>query len=68
MTETMTRTKQSRSDALRPLHEVAKHLRAVGKATMRGFDLGCTPVKPLTAEAIKHIRQQSHGGPATSPP
>ena len=28
---------------------------------MRDFDLTClTPVEPLAAEAIKHIREQSH--------
>jgi putative transcriptional regulator len=65
----MTKTKRYRSDALQSLHEVAEDLHDVGaidKATMRHFDLSClTPVEPLTPEAIKRIREQSHMSQAT---
>jgi hypothetical protein len=65
----MTQTKRYRSDALRSLHEFAEDLHDVGvidKATMRHFDLSClTRVQPITPEAIKRMREQSHMSQAT---
>ena len=53
-----------KSDALRSLHEAADDLlaiKAIDKATMRRFDLGClTPAKPIAPEHIKRIREAAH--------
>ena len=51
-----------RSDALAAVHEAASDLHDAGvmdKRTMRKFDKLClTPVRPLTAEQIRALRQR----------
>jgi putative transcriptional regulator len=55
--------KKYRSGALRSLHLAAKDLYsvgAIGKTTMRQFDVAClTPVTQLKPQAIKRIRQNA---------
>jgi len=56
--------KQYRSDALASIHETMEALHEVGaidKQTMREFDDTClTPVSPLSAEAIRALREREH--------
>lgn len=53
-------TKSYQTDALAAIHETASDLRDAGvmdKRTLRGFDELClTPVRPMTAEAIRKLR------------
>ena len=55
-------TRQYRSRAMASIHETAEGLHAVGvmdKQTMRKFDEAClTPVRPLTAEEIRALRER----------
>ncbi len=55
-------TKQYRSRAMASIHETAEGLHAAGvmdKQTMRKFDEAClTPVRPLTAEEIRALRER----------
>jgi putative transcriptional regulator len=57
-------TKQYRS----PIHETAEDLSAAGlldKRTMRKFDAAClTPVRPLTPEEIRALRQREDASQA----
>lgn len=54
--------KQYRSDAMAAIHETMEALHEVGgidKQTQRDFDDAClTPVKSLTAEEIRALREQ----------
>lgn len=56
--------KQYRSDAFAAIHETMEALHEVGainKRTMRDFDGSClTPVKPLSPEEIRALREQEH--------
>ena len=53
-----------RSDAMAAIHETMEALHGIGaidKTTMRRFDDAClTPVRPLTPEEIKAIREREH--------
>lgn len=55
-------TKQYRSPVMASIHETAEGLRAAGimdKQTMRKFDDAClTPVRPLTPEEIRSLRER----------
>ncbi len=55
-------TKQYRSRAMASIHETAEGLHAAGvmdKQTMRKFDEAClTPVRSLTAEEIRALRER----------
>jgi putative transcriptional regulator len=55
-------TKTYRSDALAAIHETASDLHdagLMGKQTMRKFDeLALTPVRPLSAEEIRALRER----------
>ncbi len=55
-------TKQYRSSAMASIHETAEGLHAAGvmdKQTMRKFDDAClTPVRPLTPEEIRALRER----------
>src|SRR5208283_3257929 len=57
-------TKRYRSEAMAAIHETMEALHDVGaidKQTMRRFDNAClTPVKPLTPEEIRAIREREH--------
>ena len=57
--------KQYRSRVLASVHETAEGLTAAGvmsKQTMREFDELClTPVRPLTADDIRHLRERERG-------
>lgn len=54
--------KTYRSDALGAIHETASDLHDAGvmdKRTLRGFDALClTPVRPMTAEEIRTLRER----------
>lgn len=56
--------KQYRSDALAAIHETMEALHEVGaidKQTMSDFDATClTPVKTLTPEEIRALREREH--------
>jgi putative transcriptional regulator len=58
----MSKGKQYRSRVLASVHETAEGLTSAGvmtKQTMREFDELClTPVRPLTAEEIRDIRER----------
>jgi putative transcriptional regulator len=55
-------TKQYRSRTMAAIHETAEGLHSAGlmdKQTMREFDEAClTPVRPLTAEEIRALRER----------
>lgn len=55
-------TKQYRSPVMASIHETAEGLHAAGvmdKQTMRKFDDAClTPVRPLTPEEIRALRER----------
>jgi putative transcriptional regulator len=55
-------TKQYRSPVMASIHETAEGLHAAGvmdKQTMRKFDDAClTPVRPLTPEEIRSLRER----------
>jgi putative transcriptional regulator len=55
-------TKQYRSPVMASIHETAEGLHAAGvmdKQTMRKFDEAClTPVRPLTPEEIRTLRER----------
>jgi putative transcriptional regulator len=55
-------TKQYRSPVMASIHETAEELHAAGvmdKQTMRRFDEAClTPVRPLTPEEIRTLRER----------
>ena len=55
-------SKQYRSSIMASIHETAEGLHAVGamdKATMRKFDDAClTPVRPLTPDDIRALRER----------
>jgi putative transcriptional regulator len=55
-------TKQYRSSVMASIHETAEGLHAAGimdKQTMRKFDEAClTPVRPLTPEEIRSLRER----------
>ncbi len=55
-------TKQYRSSVMASIHETAEGLHAAGvmdKQTMRKFDDAClTPVRPLTPEDIRALRER----------
>lgn len=55
-------TKQYRSRAMASIHETAEGLHSAGlldKQTMRDFDAAClTPVRPLTPEEIRALRER----------
>ncbi len=55
-------TKQYRSPVMASIHETAEGLHAAGvmdKQTMRAFDTAClTPVRPLTGEEIRALREK----------
>jgi len=57
-------SKKYRSDAMAAIHETMEALRdagAIDKQTMRRFDDAClTPIRPLTPEEIKAIREREH--------
>ncbi|MGI8744158.1 MAG: helix-turn-helix domain-containing protein [Bryobacteraceae bacterium] len=57
-------SKKYRSEAMAAIHETMEALHDVGaidKQTMRRFDNGClTPVRPLTPEEIRAIREREH--------
>ena len=57
-------SKKYRSDAMAAIHETMEALHDVGaidKQTMRGFDDAClTPIRPLTPEDIKAIREREN--------
>ncbi|WP_346799464.1 DNA-binding transcriptional regulator (plasmid) [Halomonas sp. Bachu 37] len=56
--------KQYRSEALAAIHETMESLHEVGaidKRTMRDFDDAClTPVKVLSPEEIRELREREH--------
>ena len=56
--------KKYRSEAMAAVHETMEALHDVGaidKRTMRRFDAAClTPVRPLTPQEIKAIREREH--------
>ena len=55
-------TKQYRGSVMASIHEMAEGLHAAGvmdKHTMRKFDDAClTPVRPLTADEIRALRER----------
>lgn len=55
-------SKKYRSDAMACIHETMEALHNIGavdKQTMRRFEEAClTPIRPLTAEQIKAIRER----------
>jgi putative transcriptional regulator len=55
-------SKQYRSPVMASIHETAEGLHAAGvmdKQTMRKFDEAClTPVRPLTAQEIRALRER----------
>ena len=57
-------SKKYKSDAMAAVHEMMEDLHVGGvidKQTMRRFDDAClTPVRPLTPEEIKSIREREH--------
>lgn len=57
-------SKKYRSEALAAIHETMEALHEIGavdKQTMREFDEAClTPVKPMTPEEIRAIREREH--------
>jgi putative transcriptional regulator len=57
-------TRKYRSEAMAAIHETMEALHGVGaidKQTMRCFDEAClTPVRPLTPQEIKAIREKEH--------
>src|SRR3984885_13895519 len=57
-------SKRYRSDAMASIHETMEalhNINAIDKQTMRRFDDAClTPVRPLTPEEIKAIREREH--------
>lgn len=57
-------TKKYRSEALGAIHETMESLHEIGaidKRTMRQFDETClTPIRPLTPEEIRIIREREH--------
>lgn len=57
-------SRKYRSDAMASIHETMEALHkvgAIGKQTMRRFDEAClTPVRPLTPQNIKAIREREH--------
>ena len=57
-------SKKYRSEAMASIYETMEALHKVGaidKQTMRRFDDAClTPVRPLTAQQIKAIREREH--------
>ena len=57
-------SKQYKSEAIAAIHETMEALYAGGaidKKTMRHFDEAClTPMKPLTPDEIKAIREKEH--------
>jgi putative transcriptional regulator len=57
-------SKKYRSQAMAAAHETMDALHDVGaidKRTMRRFDAAClTPVRPLTPQEIKAIREREH--------
>lgn len=61
-------SKKYRSHAMAAVHETMEALHDVGavnKQTMRRFDEAClTPVRPLTPEEIKAIREREHASQA----
>lgn len=56
--------KKYRSEAMAAIHETMEALHDIGaidKRTMRHFDAAClTPVRPLTPQEIKAIREREH--------
>ena len=58
----MSKPKQYRSPIMAAIHETAEDLHGAGlmdKHTMRKFDEAClTPVRPLSAEEIRALRQR----------
>src|SRR5665213_1161207 len=58
----MSKPKQYRSPIMAAIHETAEDLRGAGlidKQTMHKFDETClTPVRPLSAEEIRALRQR----------
>ncbi|MCL4783588.1 MAG: DNA-binding transcriptional regulator [Bryobacterales bacterium] len=56
--------RQYRSDAMAAIHETMEALHGIGaidKQTMRHFDEAClTPVRALTAEEIRALREREH--------
>lgn len=56
--------KKYRSNAMASIHEMAVDLYEVGlidKKTMRDFDKSClVPVKPMTADEIRSLRQREN--------
>ena len=57
-------TKKYRSEAFAAIHETMEALQDVGaidKKTMRDFDVAClTPVRPISPENIRAMRQREH--------
>ena len=57
-------SKKYKSDAMAAIHEMMEDLHIGGvidKQTMRRFDDAClTPVRPLTPEEIRAIREKEH--------
>ena len=55
-------TKQYRSETMAAIHETAEDLHSIGlmdKQTMRKFDDAClTPVRPLSPEEIRSLRER----------
>lgn len=56
--------KQYRSSVMASIHETAEGLHEIGlmdKKTMREFDELClTPIRPLTAEEIRNLREREN--------
>jgi len=61
-------SKKYRSPILASIHETAEDLHAAGvmsKQTLRKFDETClTPVRPLTPEEIRELREREHASQA----
>ncbi len=57
-------SKKYRSDAMAAIYETMEALhdiKAIDKQTMRRFDDAClTPIRPLTPQEIKAIREREH--------
>ena len=57
-------SKKYRSEGMAAIHETMEALhdvRAIDKQTMRRFDDAClTPVRPLTPEEIRALREREH--------
>ena len=64
----MSKSKQYRSRVMASVHETAEGLTAAGvmnKQTMREFDELClTPVRPLTPEEIRDLRERERASQA----